>query len=555
MKNVFPVPLFLSILLIGLVYLTFSPALQNDFVNYDDAKYIANNPVIKTLSWTNIQAMFSQVIIRVHQYHPLTLLTWAVEYHFVKLTSRTYILDNILLHLANALLVFWFACQLTKKTGAAFLAALLFSLHPLRVESVVWITERKDVLYSFFYLGGLNIYTHWILNQRQGKGLFVLTHVFFVLSCFSKPAAVSFPLAILSVDFFVNGRIKLKDFYEKMMFFFLSGVIGVISILQKPAAAEKVYQVFSPGDRLILAINAFWFYVSKIFLPVNLSCYYPLPNKINNHLPVVFYVIAVISIFVTLWVFQKIKKAPRIFQWGILFFSGTIVFMAGLISFGSYFIAERYTYIPSIGLAIPSAWGICQLTEPGSRRVKIPLIVLIVIILFSSHALSVKQSRVWHDGVRLWSNVIQQFPNIEMAYSNRGNAYWKEENYLAALEDYNQALALNPYVYGTLSNRGAVYLRLGQPQLALADFNRAIELNPRMAKAFNNRGSLLLETGQIESAIQDFTRSLELQPHQISALVNRANGYKQLGYDTKAQEDLSRALQINPDFRQYKPQF
>ena len=166
MKNAKPLSFVFSILLISIfVWLTFSPALQNDFVNYDDAKYIANNPVIKTLSWPNIQAMFSQVIIHIHQYHPLTLLTWAIEYHFVKLTPRTYIFDNIILHWANTLLVFWFAHQLTKKTGAAFLAALLFSLHPLRVESVVWITERKDVLYSFFYLGGLNIYTHWILNQ------------------------------------------------------------------------------------------------------------------------------------------------------------------------------------------------------------------------------------------------------------------------------------------------------------------------------------------------------------------------------------------------------
>lgn len=556
MKNANPLSLSLSILLLGiLVYFTFSPALQNDFVNYDDAKYIANNPVIKTLSWSNIRAMFSQVIFRVHHYHPLTILTWAIEYHFVKLTPRTYILDNIILHMANTLLVFWLACQLTKKTGAAFLSALLFSLHPLRVESVVWITERKDVLYSFFYLWGLNVYTHWILNQRQSRKLFFLTHVFFILSCFSKPTAVSFPLALLSVNFFINGNIKLKDFGEKIILFFLSVVIGIISILQKPSAAEEVYQVYSLLDRLILSINAFWFYISKIFFPINLSCYYPLPEKINNHLPFGFYLIAFISIFILVVLFRKIKQAPRIFAWGILFFSVTIFFMVGLISFGSYFIAERYTYIASIGLAIPLAWGICHLTERASMRVKIPLVFLIVLIILTLHVLSVKQTKIWHDGVRLWSNVIQQFPNTEMAYSNRGNAYWKQENYPAALNDYNQAIALNPRGYATLSNRGAVYLRLGQRNLALADFNQAIKLNPMNSQAFNNRGSLLLESGQIELAVQDFTRSLKLQPYQIPALVNRANCYKQLGEEKKAQEDLNRALQINPDFQQYKPQF
>ena len=545
----------LSVFLLSTItFLTFSSALQNDFVNYDDAKYIANNPVIKALAWPNIQQMFSNVFFQPLHYLPLTLLSWTIEYHFVKLTPHVYIFNNIILHTANTLLIFWLVSQLTQKIRIAFLAALLFGIHPLRVESVVWITERKDVLYSFFYLLGLNAYTKWIFQNRKGWALFFITHIFFILSCLSKPMAVSFPLALLTLDFLNYGKIRLKDISEKIFLFGLAAIFGSIAIFQNPMTYKSGFQIYTLWDRSIVSVNSCWFYLSKIFWPINLSCFYPLPQKINDYLPSNFYIVTLIS-FLFFPLMILIKKTHRLVQWGLLFYCSTIFFILGLFSF-TYFIAERYTYIPSIGIAIICAWGINQLIDKTQIFFsRCFLVVIVISTLLTLSMISFKRAKVWHDGISLWTNVLKQFPKAENAHSNLGNAYWKIENYRAALKEYSDTIALNPQAGATLSNRGAVYIQLGEYNLALQDFNKAIEINPSDDQAFNNRGGLFYNTGHFILAIQDFDRSIQLNPGQVPAYVNRSKAYKQLGNDKKAQEDDNQAFKINPDFWKYKPQF
>lgn len=514
----------------------FSSALQNQFVNYDDWKYIVDNPVIQSLTIDNIRRMFTEVFTGSHQYHPLTFLTWAIEYHFVQLTSKVYILDNIFIHILNTLLVFILIRHLSNKLSISFLAAFIFSLHPLRVESVVWATERKDVLYSFFYLSGLIIYDRWLSGSKKDTRKLITVYILYLMSCLSKPMAVSFPLALITLDYFKKNQINPSDILEKALFLLIACLFGFIAISQKSEGSQTAYQIYNYVDRLILAVNAFWFYLGKLFLPINLSCYYPLPEKINNHLPVKLYGIFAASIIMLPFIL-RIKNLSTLTKWGGLFYLSNIVFVVGFLSFGSYFAADRYTYLASIGWAVILSTAVTSLFESiKNLYLNLCFAILLGGILIGMQLLTFHRIQVWQNGIQLWTNVITQFPKSSMAFNNRANAYLKQNLLNEAFEDYNRSINLQP-LPGVFSNRGIIYFMKKDFASAIKDFSEEIRIDPHNDKAFNNRGAAYREIGRLREAVEDFNRSIQLKPVQNSAYYNRAKTLEQMGKKEEARQD------------------
>ena len=268
---------FKIIILIGLIliiaFASFSPCLRNSFVNWDDNGYVSDNTTLKPFSLSSVKIIFTS--FNLGHYHPLTMLSYALEYQFFKLNPFGYHLDNLILHLLNCLLVFWLIFILSENIFISFLTAVLFGIHPLQVESVAWISERKNLLYAFFFLSAMLAYVFYIKSNRELKYYF-LGLVLFIFSLLAKSMAVTLPLVLLLVDYFLNRKVGKAMFLDKIPFFILSLVFGIIAIFGVySSGALRHENSYGLASILIVAAHGVVFYLSKIFLPLKLSCLYP----------------------------------------------------------------------------------------------------------------------------------------------------------------------------------------------------------------------------------------------------------------------------------------
>src|SRR6266571_3392951 len=267
--------LFLAVTLV-LTVLSFSPSLDNGFTNWDDPGYVLENYSIRDLSQKNVANVFTSYLQG--NYHPLTVLSYAVEYKFFQLDPKIYHITNLLLHVLNTTFVFWLIRLLTGRLETAAITAVLFGIHPLHVESVAWISERKDVLFSLFYLGSLISYVLSLTKVQDRVRYLIMSLVLFILSLLSKGVAVTLPLVLLLIDYYFKRTFTKKIFIEKIPFFLLSIGFGVIAILaQKSEGAIQTMTTYPFYDRLLIASYGIVTYLFKIFVPQQLSAFYPYP--------------------------------------------------------------------------------------------------------------------------------------------------------------------------------------------------------------------------------------------------------------------------------------
>jgi len=496
-------------LIVILALITFAPALNNGFVNWDDPIYILNNELVHELSWSNVQQIFSTYILG--NYQPLTILHFAVEHHFFGLNPFYYHLSNIILHALNILLVYIFICLLSGRRLIALIVSLLFALHPMRVESVVWVTERKDVLFAFFYLLGLIQYLRYLATNKKDKWHIIATFLCFLLSLLAKPAAISFPLVLLLLDYIKSVKMTYQSLIEKIPFFLFAFAFGIVAIFgtftptneatpvvstflgtlnQTITPLDHVkpsQEIFSFWERLLIACHALVQYIVKIVYIDHLSPYYPLPQKINGRLPFDYYM-AVFVVLLTSWLLFRWKN--KTIRFAMAFFVTTIFFNLPITRIGSVEIADRFTYIPYIGLftllafAFEEAYEYLKLTKP---RLKILLNTFFCFLIISYATQSFLYTHIWKNSGRLWSNVIQYYPNDQKGYFNRGNYYYEGKEYQRALKDFRRALALDPTNPWILLNSGNCFLYLGLPELALKSYDRALQIKPGFVKALKNK--------------------------------------------------------------------
>lgn len=510
--------------------LVFLQALSCGFVNYDDPDYVLNNPLIRQMDYNTLIKAFSEM--RAGFWMPLTWISLAIDYHFWELKPFGYHLTNMVLHAINTGLVVLVTDMVLKRRHVTsgdknwsylypcilLSAALLWGIHPLRVESVAWVTERKDVLNGFFAIS--SAWTYLRFAERKASAVvwwpsYLLSLVLFTLSLLAKSVTVVLPLVFLVLDFYPLGRLRretlLKMVLEKLPFFVVSGLCSAVTVLLASNANILVSnEQLGYGMRLIIAGNAIFEYVRLMLFPVGIFPLYIIPNPIPN----LFAVKAGLA-FVTVGVCLSFsRKWPWISALWMLFVIPLLPVL-GFLQNGDQAYAARFTYLPAIPVSIASAMVIGSVYQRIIVKVRTGWVVLLLFpLLFVTYGyLTHQQIDVWKDSGSMWSRVIARQP-FDKAYFFRGLYYADSGNYLAAIDDYSKCLAIasqeninEMYRANILAFRGEAFTKAGRYDSAFNDFSAAIEISPRK-QFFYYRGLALKGMGRFHEAEDDFLKAV-----------------------------------------------
>jgi tetratricopeptide (TPR) repeat protein len=542
--------LYLSIIIV-LTFISFFPSLKNSFTIWDDGAMITENNDIRSITTENIVKIFTKPYVTM--YVPLTVLSFAAEYKFFGLNPLPYHIANLLLHLFNVILVFFFIYLLTKKINISVIAALFFGIHPMHVEAVAWVTARKDVLYSFFFFSALITYMYYLKAQTSKLKTqnYIFTLLLFIFSLLSKSAATCFPLVIILIDFYLKGfRFQLSDFksqLNKIPFFIIAIIFGIIGIWAQGAGYEGPRDInhFSYFDRIFLGFYSASFYIIKFFLPTSLCAIHIYPHKSMGYLPIEYYIVPafIIGIVITI-ILLKSSQLKKDIIFGTLFFLITMA-LVFLPLVGPSLTWERFTYVPYLGFVFAIVKICLAYIEKHKPITNIFIAAMVIVALLFSYQ-SYDRNKVWASTITLFTDVIEKYPEASLAYNNRGNGKLAYRDYKGAMQDFTKAIELNPHFALAFCARGIEKNFLKDTLGALKDFNKAIESDPKFAVAFFNRGNLKKDIGYKEGAIKDFNKAIELNPWYDVAFVNRGNAKSEIGDKLGALQDYNRAIQINP---------
>ncbi len=593
------------------------PALGNGFVNWDDNLYVYENTSIRSCNLTFLRTAF----LGFHasgNWHPLTLMSHALDYAIWGMNPLGHHLTSVLLHGVNTFLVvivvMRLAGALRRRGGglderggliAAGVTGLLFGIHPLHVESVAWVSERKDVLYALFYLLGILAYLRYAEERKEGGAWYrdrryLLVVVLYVLSLMSKPMAVTFPAVLLLLDWYPLGSLRSGKIRhavsDKIPLFLLSAVASVLTLFAQAAGkAVASLELIPVSSRLPVALRSFIMYMYKMLLPEPLLPLYTHPQQASLSSPE--YLVPALLIALLAVASILLARRVRLLPAALAFYTISIIPVIGIIQVGSQAMADRYAYLPGTGLfllAAAAAGAVAgRFWSAGERlQAKAALVLLAAcsIVVFVSAAIRTeRQISVWKNSFTLWDHQIRHDPENSRAYSGRGYYFFSNKLYAEALRDYNRAIELSPSpVPDYLNNRAYVYMALGRYDEALRDYNLAIDLSPEpdpdylfnrahvyMAlgryeealrgmtdaitasrnpayRYFNDRGIVYANLGRYQDALSDYDAALRLRPDLADTYFNRGNALVYLGRHADAVMDYSRAIQLssipNPDY-------
>ncbi|MDD3877699.1 MAG: tetratricopeptide repeat protein [Bacteroidales bacterium] len=575
-KNVFYV-----LFIIFITLFIYRNSVHHDFVNWDDKQTIIENPNIKDFNVESVGYLFKESYHT--DYRPLTYTLYALIYKFWGMNPKPYHTVNLFLHILNIILVFGLIRLLTKKDFISFIVAFIFAIHPMHVESVAWVSAFNDVLYAFLFLISIIFYIFYLKKGRL-KIYLTLSLVFFILSCFSKPLAIVLPFVLLLIDYHFKRKFDKLIFVEKLPYIFIMGSFVFLTIWARKDDIASTAVAYSIFERLIFASYAFNYYIFSFIFPFKLSSVhaYPTLNE-SGFYPIIYYLSPILScIFLCLPVF--IKKIRNEYLFGFLFFLINIFIILQLIPFGNNsIIAERYTYISYIGLAL--ILGLILQSVANSVRIKQELKTLYLSLfflygLFLSYTAFTYQ-KVWQNSITLWNNVLELNPENVMAlnsraeakyeindfngaledlsnsiridssnhkiYSNRGLIYYQMKDFDAALNDFNSALKFDSNNYFAYYNQGKVFSEIGKTDEAINSLSRAIEIDSTYTNAYNERAYQFFNTGNYEMALADFNSITALEPFNESAYINKSNIEIMLEDNEAAFRSFEKAIHINPE--------
>jgi len=512
-KNKYINYILLSVILIVTIFV-YSNSFNNDFVKYDDDYYITENKYIRDFSFNGIkEIIFSYVKDEL----PVTLISFAVDYKLWKLKPRPYHIENLILHLINIVLVYILISYIFKNFNLALIVSLLFAIHPYRVESVAWIAERKDMLYSFFFLSSLICYVKY-LQDKNKIILYFFAVVLSILSVLSKFSGVTLTFILILVDYYYKRKITFKTIIEKIPFIIIPVISTYIHFTYSPLNINQlqVHNIdFSFFERIFLGCYSLTFYILGIFFPFNLSVLHSYPLKFNDYLPVIYYISPIFIILIIIFSFLIIKKLyflKKEIIFGILFFLITISIVLHVVAFGgSVVVAERYTYIPYLGLFIIIGniflW-IVHSTNNMIRKLKPIILTISYIYLFAFMIFTYSRNFIWENTYTLFNDVIEKDTNIPIAYNNRGGAEIISKDYNKAIADFNCAIKLNPYYFEAYSNLAIAKFEQNDYKRAVEYLNKAIQLNNLYDKAYSNRGHIKTILNDYKGALADLNKSV-----------------------------------------------
>jgi len=603
----------LAALIALLTFAVYLPVLRNGFVNWDDTIYILENVPIRSLRWDFFHWAFTDTSVALY-WHPLTWISHAVDYALWGTNPLGHHLTSNILHALNTGIVACLTISLIEIvkhnrdeparvmvfdrrailiTGGV--TGMLFGIHPLHVESVAWISQRKDLLYSLFYLLSIMSYLRHA-RTRGSTGVqrpfyldrwYCISLAMFILALCSKPMAVTLPAVLLLLDWYPLNRFLSKAnivtlLKEKLPFIALGSIISAITIItQQTAGVQEFAESYPLSSRLPVAFRALMMYLREIIAPVNLLPLYPYPETLSLTSPL-FLLAAGVVFLVTAGCVILVRRYPfGLAAW--LFFLITVAPTLGIKQVG----ADRYIYLSTIGpyilfgLISSLAWA---KVAKGGLGIRLIAAGMAIFLLVSLSFITTRQIAYWNNSLTLWNYVVDNWPRNATAfnyrghvfknsklfdkaiedysraieikpsfanyYVNRGVAYSEKREFAKALDDLNKAIGLNPTEYMAFNNRGNIYYYQGDIERALADFNAAIMLNPEGSLAFNNRGVVFKAKGEKELAKADFDKAISLSPYYADAYYNRAVIFKERGDVFRAIEDINKVLSLTPGLTQ-----
>lgn len=533
--------------LFGLLIITaivFSACLKLGWTNWDDDLYVYENPVVS-------EARLKDIFVKpaeYNTYNPLVISSFALEWKLVKDKPFLYHFDNLLLHLICTALVWFFFRRLGLSLWWSAFAALLFGIHPLRVESVAWITERKDMLHALFFMASLLYYIRYMESGKNRQ--LIAAFVFFVLSLFSKIQAVTLPLILILLDWYFRREISLKVLMEKIIFFAVSLFIGLlgstffIKNVYISTDSKAIVNALGFCEQIILAGYAYTIYVLKSAIPYAISTLYPMPSSLRPE----HWLGATAAVFIFACALAVWRKY-RFITFGLLFFTLNIFLL--LMPFKaneSAFLHDRYTYVAYVGLFFVVAATMQKLSKKFSRsRFAVITIAIVMLIVFG--VMTAKYIPVWKNSETLWTYVIKKYPQqIPIAYLNRGEYRYKNGLADMAIEDFSRCIEINPDYLLAYINRGFIYQERNNKEKALQDYNHYLDivlpltmkgnvLNIPVADVLSNRGLIYSGMGQYSKALADLELAIKISPSNPNVYLNRSSVYLKLGRMREAKQD------------------
>jgi Flp pilus assembly protein TadD len=535
-----------ALLLLVLTAAAFAPALLNGFVPYDDPDYVTQNSQVlqgitpKTIQW----AFFAS---HAANWHPLTWLAHMSGVELFGLNPWGHHLLSVLLHAGNALLVFFLMRGLAGGLASAITVAFLFALHPLRVESVAWISELKDLLCAFFFLAALLAWRLYV--RRSGLPAYLLTAALFSMSLMSKAMSVTFPCVLLLLDAWPynrarEGRGRGALVAEKLPFFALSALCAAIVYLaQDKDGAVRAFETYAFSERLANAAAAYALYISKTVWPAGLGVFYPHPETV----PALEWVPALLVLAAVTWaaVLQR-KKRPFILV-GWLWFLGALTPAIGIVQVGSQRMADRYTYLPCLGLLL----ALAPLLEEFFRKTRATRAlggVLAVCVCAALVTATRAQCATWKDGTTLFERAAAVVDNKAHAYESLGTLAVDMGEPQKGLEYFLKALPFQPDNPGAYVNIGIAWTRLGQADKARAEYVKALQIEPGHPGAHANLGVMEMALGNINAALSHLELAVRGGPKNAEYHNNLAVVLHAAGRGREAEARLKTALALRPDY-------
>jgi len=509
-------------LLLITTFVVFSIALRNEvLIGWDDGEYLTHPDVYKTGAGSGASIFRS---FHLGMYQPLAVLSFAFNHSLFGDSAASYILTNLLLHLLNTYLVYRLMQQWLKAEVPSLIVAGLFALHPMHVEGVVWISVRSSLMYSAFYLFGLLQHNRYLASGKNKD--YFLTILWVVLSLFSKSMAATFPLAMLAVDYLQKRKFTGKVILEKVPFLVLSVIFGLVAIKASASfghitVLEKDYTIIG---RVVLLLYGISFYLYKLVLPVNLSAIYAFPEVSNGSFPGWVYAPMVMLVIAGL-VIWKAGSYRRLFIFGFIFFIVSISMVLPLFWSRIFITADRYTYLPYVGLFIIIAlplghlWENRQSLEDSTRKSIYWAGGLLLLLMVAA---TWNRIQTWRDVPTLLSDVIEKRrSDADMAhgYFYLGNYYDTSGNDEEAIKNYDLAISRNKGYLLAYNNRGILKGKHGNINGAVLDFTKAIEQKPDYAEAYYNRGVALYQQQKPDEACRDWQKASSLGFKQANSVI------------------------------------
>lgn len=532
----------------AIIVAVYWPALSAKALSFDDQQYLTKNVLVQNPSFKSAKRFLTEVLepsTVAGYYQPLTMISLMLDYavggseNNLQLFHRT----SLVLHTANTALIIMLLYMLFGNIRAAAAAGLLFGIHPMTVEPIPWVGERKTLLAAFFAFWSLILYVRYSRsgNWKSYTGCFLM----YLLALMSKPTSVPLPAVMLLMDYWPLRRFNIKSVFEKLPLFVLGGIFAVITYVSQSRTCIAVTpEKTGLGHVLLLLCHNTIFYLHKIILPVSLSSHYAFPKPFNLMQPMVLAGLLGTCILIPLLLFS-LRWTRAVFTGWLIFFIAIFPTMQ-VIGFSNVIASDKFAYLPSVGLLMIVTSLLVWLGK--NKKMRITAVTVVLILTAAEAVATQRYLAYWQDSIKLTDRMIALAPRSAPLYNDRGVIYVKKGEYALAMADFNKAIELNSKYYEVYHNRGIVYSTTGQDDLALQEFARSLQINPKYFPVYDNRGRIYCSRGQYDLAISDYNTAIRLNPEFVDAYNGRGNVCEKQGKLDVALADFNKAISINPKY-------